>query len=56
MATLHTTSAAKTVDRIIDDLRNGYITPKIAKDKYGVTVDKKTFKLIELSQERKIAK
>jgi len=42
------------VEMVIQDLKNGYITPKIAEKWYGVTVDPKTFEVVKLSPERKI--
>ncbi|UCB44552.1 MAG: hydantoinase B/oxoprolinase family protein, partial [Spirochaetota bacterium] len=60
VASLHTATGGgygnptkRPVDNIIDDLKNGYINTKIAKEKYGVEVDKKTFKVLKASPDRK---
>lgn len=40
------------VEMVIDDLKNGYITPQIAEKWYGVTVNPKTFEVVRTSPER----
>jgi N-methylhydantoinase B len=40
------------VEKIVEDLRNGYITREIAEKSYGVVVDEKTFEVVRLSPER----
>jgi N-methylhydantoinase B len=59
VASLHTATGGgygdpmkRPVEKVIDDLKNGYITPKIARDKYGVEVDKKTFRPVNITREK----
>jgi N-methylhydantoinase B len=40
------------VEKIVEDLRNGYITLEIAEKSYGVVVDAETFEVVKLSPER----
>jgi len=40
------------VENVIEDLKNGFITPETAEKYYGVTVDEKTFEVKKLSQKR----
>jgi N-methylhydantoinase B len=40
------------VEKIVEDLRNGYITCEIAEKSYGVVVDAETFEVVKLSPER----
>lgn len=42
------------VEMVIQDLKNGYITPEIAEKWYGITVDTESFEVVKLSPERKI--
>jgi N-methylhydantoinase B/oxoprolinase/acetone carboxylase alpha subunit len=37
---------------VIQDLKNGYINPKIAEEKYGVQVNPNTFEVVKLSSQR----
>jgi N-methylhydantoinase B len=41
------------VELVIDDLKNGYITPEIAEKRYGVKVNPATFEIMALSPERR---
>ena len=40
------------VEMVIDDLKNGYITPEIAEKSYGITVNPRTFEVVKLAPER----
>jgi len=40
------------VEKVVEDLKNGYITPEIAEKGYGVVVNPETFEVVKLSQER----
>jgi len=40
------------VEKVIRDLKNGFITPGMAEKHYGVTVDEKTFEVKKLSPKR----
>lgn len=40
------------VEMVIEDLKNGYITPEIAEKGYGVTVDHETFEVVKLAPKR----
>jgi N-methylhydantoinase B len=60
VASLHTATGGgygdpkeRSVEKVIEDLKNGYITPETAQKKYGVTVDETTFEVKKLSPERK---
>lgn len=41
------------VEKVVEDLKNGYITPEIAEKGYGVVVNPETFEVLKLSPERK---
>jgi N-methylhydantoinase B len=41
------------VEKVIEDVRNEYITPEIAEKSYGVIVDPKTFKVLGFTNGRK---
>jgi len=43
---------ARPVEMVIQDLKNGYINPKIAEEKYGVQVNPNTFEVVKLSSQR----
>ena len=40
------------VEMVIEDLKNGYITPEIAEKSYGITVNPRTFEVVKLAPER----
>jgi N-methylhydantoinase B len=40
-------------EKVVQDLKNGYITPEIAEKAYGVVVDPDSFKVVKLSPKRK---
>jgi len=40
------------VEKVVEDLKNGYITPEIAEKGYGVLVNPETFEVMKLSRER----
>jgi len=40
------------VEKVIEDLKNGFITPEMAEKHYGMTVDIKTYEVKKLSLKR----
>jgi N-methylhydantoinase B len=43
---------ARPVEKVVDDVKNGYITPEMAEKDYGVVVDPETLKVVNLTGER----
>ena len=59
VASLHTATGGgygdpkeRPVERVVEDLKNGYITQESARKHYGVTVDEATFEVKKISPER----
>jgi len=44
------------VEKVVDDVKNGFITPEIAEKGYGVVIDDKTLEVVKLTPERQSAK
>jgi len=43
---------ARSVEKVVGDVKNGYITPEMAEKDYGVVVDPETLKVVKLTGER----
>jgi len=43
---------ARPVEKVVGDVKNGYITPEMAEKDYGVVVDPETLKVVKLTGER----
>jgi N-methylhydantoinase B len=43
---------ARPVERVVGDVKNGYITPEMAEKDYGVVVDPETLKVVKLTGKR----
>ena len=42
----------RSVEKVVEDVKNGYITPEIAEKGYGVVIDAETFEVVKLLPER----
>lgn len=40
------------IEKVVEDVRDGYITPEMARDQYGVVVDPETLQVLELVGKR----